>query len=58
MSRYSSVLLLELKTSQLYILKTKLGGEIYASDANIHKGFLLEESFAKSNCNATRREEH
>ena len=35
MRRYSSVLLLEFKTSQLYILKTKLGGEIYSSDANI-----------------------
>ena len=27
------------KTSQLYILKTRLGGEIYSSDVNMHKGY-------------------
>ena len=27
------------KTLQLYILKTRLGGEIYSSDVNIHKGY-------------------
>ena len=29
------------KTSQLYILKTRLGGEIYSSDVNMHKGYLV-----------------
>ena len=28
------------KTSQLYILKTRLGGEIYSSDVNMHKGYF------------------
>ena len=27
------------KTSQLCILKTRLGGEIYLSDVNMHKGY-------------------
>ena len=29
------------KTSQLYILKTRLGGEIYSSDVNMHKGYCF-----------------
>ena len=29
------------KTSQLYILKTRLGGEIYSSDVNMHKGYSI-----------------
>ena len=29
------------KTSQLYVLKTRLGGEIYSSDVNMHKGYLI-----------------
>ena len=29
------------KTSQLYILKTRLGGEIYSSDVNMHKGYCI-----------------
>ena len=29
------------KTSQLCILKTRLGGEIYSSDVNMHKGYCL-----------------
>ena len=27
------------KTSQLYILKKRLGGEIYSSDVNMHKDY-------------------
>ena len=30
-----------IKTSQLYILKTRLCGEIYSSDVNMHKGYSL-----------------
>ena len=30
------------KTSQLYILKTRLGGEIYSSDVNMHKGYFAQ----------------
>ena len=30
------------KTSQLYVLKTRLGGEIYSSDVNMHKGYYYK----------------
>ena len=36
------------KTSQLYILKTRLGGEIYSSDVNMHKGYSGVRSIGKS----------
>ena len=45
MRRYSSVLFLEFKTSQLYILKMRLGGEIYSSDANMDKGYFAGGEF-------------
>ena len=45
MRRYSSVLLLEFKTSQLYIFKARLGGELYSSDAKMHKGYFARGEF-------------
>ena len=45
MRRYSSVLLLEFKTSQLYIFKARLGGELYSSDAKMYKGYFARGEF-------------
>ena len=42
MRRYSSVLLWEFKTSQLYILKTKRGGEMKKTDARTARGLGRE----------------
>ena len=38
------------KTSQLYVLKTRLGGEIYSSDVNMHKGYSVGNQWSKQNC--------
>ena len=45
MRGYSSVLPLEFKTSQLYILKMRLGGELYSSDANMYRGYFARGEF-------------